>query len=228
MPDLNVVLQGKGTPEAVVEALPGQRYFDETNNDLYLKEQGDGKFGWVKAGGSGGGGGAVGLGDFCLVRGYADGPEQSELLKAIAQSALVTSSRGTSITYEPAKIAPVFGASPQHVMEVHADGIYEVHIRAYWDIPQNVGGDIYDVFEYGWFTPDGLGADPPVEELLGQEDDTSFFYHRIIPNATGTTGLAINCVVPPALIPAGYMFRPELGSTIAEMYSAYVKVVRLG
>jgi hypothetical protein len=50
MPDLNVVIQGTGSPEGVVTAFPGQRYFDYTNNNLWLKEQGDGSTGWVTPG----------------------------------------------------------------------------------------------------------------------------------------------------------------------------------
>lgn len=39
-------LEGSGSPEGVVNAIPGRHYIDTDNTDVYFKREGDGDTGW--------------------------------------------------------------------------------------------------------------------------------------------------------------------------------------
>lgn len=63
--------QGAGSPEGVISANTGDRYYDETANQLYIKSTDGGNTGWLVVGGNGGAAGVSGR-QFALTSKYSD------------------------------------------------------------------------------------------------------------------------------------------------------------
>jgi len=231
MPDLNVVLQGTGTPEGVVEALPGQRYFDYIGNDLYLKEQGDGKVGWVKAGGSGGGGGgAVGVGDSIVVRGYTDSVEDYDILDAIqaGNDSLHIEAVGTSLIYDPALIIPAISSSPRPTIQAKAAGLYSTTIRIMYRFGPTFTGDyLEDYFDEAW--KDAVSGDVlPLDESTDNGVEAQPYFHVVHPASMADQDWSISVTIPPMNLPVDAACRPYMSSGSGPFYLWAVKVVKIG
>jgi len=125
--------QNAGSPEGVVDGQQGDRYYDETNNTLFIKSTNVGNTGWLEVGG--GGGGVVVIGSRTIAR---------RLLFSDSLDSVITFVGGS---WDEVNNRALYGGSDSFVGFVESDDFFSNKIQETPTLPSTVltSGFVQDV-----------------------------------------------------------------------------------